>query len=93
MEGKMMLTSYGETSGFKAVDSGELELINGGKTGGGGGGGGISVTGSPFPSGVQVKDGNVTVTAKATSVPAPSKTGLTPSTSNPGVYVGVGISW
>jgi hypothetical protein len=39
MEGKMMLTSYGETSGFKAVDSGELELINGGKTGGGGGGG------------------------------------------------------
>jgi len=35
-----MVSSYGKTSGFTAVGSDELMLVNGGKGGGGGGGGG-----------------------------------------------------
>ncbi len=34
-----MVASYGETSGFTAVNENELALVNGGKGGGGGGSG------------------------------------------------------
>jgi hypothetical protein len=45
---KIMVASYGKTSGFSAVGAEELMLVNGGKGGGGGGGGGSSVTSAGF---------------------------------------------
>jgi hypothetical protein len=41
---KIIVASYGKTSGFSAVGAEELMLVNGGKGGGGGGGGSSSPT-------------------------------------------------
>jgi hypothetical protein len=47
-----MVASYGETSGYSAVSTRELELVNGGKGGGGGGGS----SGTPTTWGNPVND-------------------------------------
>jgi hypothetical protein len=56
---KIMVASYGETSGFSAVGVGELMLVNGGKSSSGGGSSGVTIGagGISFPFG----DGHVVV--------------------------------
>jgi hypothetical protein len=69
-----MFTSYGETSGFSALNNEELMLVNGGKGGGGGsGGGGSTPTKSTTPT-----TNTKSYTPTYTPTPAPkAKDGIT----------------
>jgi hypothetical protein len=83
-----MVTSYGETSGFSAVNADDLMLVNGGKgSSSSSSSNGIRTTGTTIggvtiPTGVEIKDGNTTVSVSAGG-----------PLSNPSVTVGVKISF
>ncbi len=79
-----MVASYGETSGFTAVNETELALVNGGKGGGGGGGGGGSGrtnSGSSFSPTAGYSTGEKT--------PGSTSGSLSPGYYGGGNYVGV----
>jgi hypothetical protein len=62
-----MRSSYGETSGFSAVGTEELMLVNGGKGGGGGGGGSVTIGQITNANIANALNGNNVQTSKTTN--------------------------